>query len=116
MRGRKCHERTKPYSKFLTERRLSLGYSQRQVAKLTGATFRHIQRIESGETPFNAIGFAQGLAVCTLLEIDPYEIVQMDGSITDGPDESSSCRLLIDGKCPYKRDACVCANENARQE
>ncbi len=83
MRGRKCKERTTTAGRILTERRLLLGYSQMQVSDLTGVNFRMWQRIEEGSVLFSRVRLREGLAVCTLLKINPYEILRNEGAASE---------------------------------
>ena len=51
------------------------GLSQQQVATLAGVHIRQYQRIEYGERPMGSINMRFGLAVCAILEINPFDLV-----------------------------------------
>lgn len=55
--------------------RLKRGYSQQQVAVIAGVHIRQYQRLEYGERAMKSINMRLGLAVCAILEIDLFEIV-----------------------------------------
>ena len=46
-----------------------------QVAILAGVHIRQYQRIEYGERPMGSINMRFGLAVCAILEINPFDLV-----------------------------------------
>ena len=78
-------------TEMLRKARLRKGLSQQQVATLAGVHIRqyqrieygeragvHIrqyQRIEYGERPMGSINMRFGLAVCAILEINPFDLV-----------------------------------------
>ena len=74
MTRRKTKPRTQPDAKLLTMARQRKGYTQQQIAIVTGVALRHYQRVENGERPFSALSMQQGLAICMLLDIDPLRI------------------------------------------
>ena len=55
--------------------RLRKGLSQQQVATLIGVHIRQYQRLEYGERSLEAVCMRFGLAVCAILELDPFEMV-----------------------------------------
>ena len=55
--------------------RLNKGLFQQQVATLAGVHIRLYQRIEYGERPMGSINMRFGLAVCAILEINPFDLV-----------------------------------------
>ena len=59
----------------LREARLKKGFSQQQVAAIAGVHIRQYQQLEYGERSMKNINMRLGLAVCALLEINPFEIV-----------------------------------------
>ena len=67
-------QRKSPDAVMLTKARLKKGYSQQHIALLSGVALRHYQRIEYGERPFSALSIRQGLLICIILDIDPFEI------------------------------------------
>ena len=62
-------------SEMLRRARIRLGYSQQKVATTIGMQIRQYQRFEYGETKIGRISFQAGLLLCTLLELDPVELV-----------------------------------------
>ena len=74
MTAKRTKPRKRPDAEMLTQARQRKGYSQQQIAIITGVALRHYQRVENGERPFSALSMRQGLAICILLEIDPLRI------------------------------------------
>ncbi len=68
-------------TEILRKARLKKRLSQQQVATLAGVHIRQYQRIEYGERPMGSINMRFGLAVCTILEIKPFDLLS---STTDG--------------------------------
>ena len=62
-------------TEMLRKARLKKGFSQQQVATLAGVHVRQYQRIEYGERPVGSINMRFGLAVCAILEINPFDLV-----------------------------------------
>ena len=62
-------------TEMLREARLKKGLSQQQVATLAGVHIRQYQRLEYGERPIGSVNMRFGLAVCAILEINPFELV-----------------------------------------
>jgi len=62
-------------TEMLRKARLRKGLSQQQVATLAGVHIRQYQRIEYGERPMGSINMRFGLAVCAILEINPFDLV-----------------------------------------
>ena len=62
-------------TEMLRKARLKKGLSQQQVATLAGVHIRQYQRIEYGERPMGSINMRFGLAVCAILEINPFDLV-----------------------------------------
>ena len=60
---------------MLREAHLKKELSQQQVAVIAGVHVRQYQRLEYGERDTPHINMRLGLAVCAILEIDPFEIV-----------------------------------------
>lgn len=73
--------KTKMPARFLTapeiirKRRLSMGYSQQEVATLLGVHIRQYQRLEYGERSIATASMMLGLSVCAVLNIDPFELM-----------------------------------------
>ena len=75
MAGRKISERTGLEARMITEARLRMGYSQQIVSDLAGVSIRQYQRLEYGERSIGNVNMRFGLAVCAILEINPFELV-----------------------------------------
>ena len=67
--------RDKDIGKILRSRRLELGMTQEQVALKLGMSIHQYQRYEYGEHRFPNIPMRIGLRVCTVLEVDPFELL-----------------------------------------
>lgn len=67
--------RDKDIDKILRSRRLELGMTQEQVALKLGMSIHQYQRYEYGEHRFPNIPMRIGLRVCTVLELDPFELL-----------------------------------------
>ena len=67
--------REKDIGKILRSRRLELGMTQEQVALKLGMSIHQYQRYEYGEHRFPNIPMRIGLRVCTVLELDPFELL-----------------------------------------
>ncbi len=86
-------------TEMLSQARYRLGYSQQQVATRVGIHIRQYQRLEYGERDVRNVTMTQGLALCSVLKIDPYLLV-FDGPYRAG--EASGERLSAaqkPGKC-----------------
>ena len=70
--GRKTTGRTSHQAKMITEARLRMGFSQQKAASLVGISIGQYQRLEYGEQDIKNTSMKIGLAVCTVLEIDPF--------------------------------------------
>ena len=60
---------------IIRQARIQLGLSQQQVATLISIQIRQYQRLEYGERSVGNVKMRFGLAVCAILEIDPFELV-----------------------------------------
>ena len=67
--------RDKNIGKILRSRRLELGMTQEQGALKLGMSIHQYQRYEYGEHRFPNISMRIGLRVCTVLELDPFELL-----------------------------------------
>ena len=67
--------RDKDIGKILRSRRLELGMTQEQVALKLGMSIHQYQRYEYGEHRFPNIPMRIGLRVCTVLDLDPFELL-----------------------------------------
>lgn len=65
----------KDIGKILRSRRLELGMTQEQIALKLGMSIHQYQRYEYGEHRFPNIPMRIGLRVCTVLELDPFELL-----------------------------------------
>ncbi len=59
-------------------RRMQLGLTQHQVAEMAGIYFSQYQRLEGGERFFSGCSMRIGLAVCTVLRLDPNDFIRTD--------------------------------------
>ena len=62
-------------TEMLRKARQRKGLSQQQVAVIAGVHIRQYQRLEYGERSVGNVNMRFGLAVCAILEIDPFELV-----------------------------------------
>ena len=62
-------------SVIIRQARIWLKLSQQQVATLIGIQIRQYQRLEYGETDVQKLGMRAGLALCIVLELDPYDLI-----------------------------------------
>ena len=62
-------------TEMLRKARQRKGLSQQQVAVIAGVHIRQYQRLEYGERSVGNVKMRVGLAVCAILEIDPFELV-----------------------------------------
>ena len=69
--------RDKDIGKILRSRRLELGITQEQVALKLGMSIHQYQRYEYSEHRFPNIPMRIGLRVCTVLELDPFELLSV---------------------------------------
>lgn len=60
---------------IIRNRRENLGLTQEEVAKMAGVNLRQYQRLEAGDTELAKSSMSFGLAVCSILLLDPYEMV-----------------------------------------
>lgn len=65
-------------TKILRLARLRLGYSQQDVARELGVHIRQYQRFEYGERSLATCSMKIGLRLCAILQIDPYDVVNID--------------------------------------
>ena len=70
-------KRDKDIGKILRRRRLELGMTQEQVALKLGMSIHQYQRYEYSEHRFPNIPMRIGLRVCTVLELDPFELLPL---------------------------------------
>ena len=64
---------------MITKRRLELGLSQQDVAIELGMHVRQYQRYEYGEQDLSKCAFATGLRLCSVLGLNPYDVVSFEG-------------------------------------
>lgn len=65
----------KQQSHVLRNRRVELGLTQQEVAVELGMHIRQYQRFEYGEQSLAKCSMQTGLRICSVLRLDPYEIV-----------------------------------------
>ena len=63
-------------TEILRSARLQKGLSQQQVAVIAGVHVRQYQRLEYGERSIGSVNMRFGLAICAILELDPFDLVQ----------------------------------------
>ena len=75
---------TKPRTKqallegqLLRDRRQELDLTQHQVAMEAGIELQQYQQFEYGTRRFTHCYMATGLRICEILELDPYEFLQL---------------------------------------
>lgn len=61
--------------KMIHRARKRCGLSQQQVATLISIQIRQYQRLEYGESDVQKLGMRAGLALCIVLELDPYDLI-----------------------------------------
>ena len=61
--------------KIIRQARIRLRLSQQQVATLISIQIRQYQRLEYGESDVQKLGMRAGLALCIVLELDPYDLI-----------------------------------------
>lgn len=60
---------------ILRDRREMLGLTQQQVADKAGIQLRQYQRFETNERGLSGASMRIGLSICSVLKINPYEIM-----------------------------------------
>lgn len=63
------------YGKKIKERRLQLGLTQMEVADAAGISMRCVQSLEYGDRSILLMRFENGLKICAVLEMDPYDLL-----------------------------------------
>ena len=63
------------FGEKLRAARESRGYTQQQVADKAGIQLRQYQRFESNERGLSGASMRIGLSVCSVLKLDPYEVM-----------------------------------------
>ena len=64
--------------KILKDKRVSLGLSQRELAKQIGVVYSLISKIETGD---RRLDFLEMIDYCRMLGIDPHEVINLIDSI-----------------------------------
>jgi len=62
-------------SEMLRKARISMGYTQMDVAMIIGIPIKAYQRFEYGERDIRNASMKTGLAICAVLGIDPMLLV-----------------------------------------
>ena len=62
-------------TQMLRSARKRSGLSQLQLATELDVQVRQYQRLEYGERPFSSVNIKVGLKLCSILQIDPYDLV-----------------------------------------
>lgn len=65
--------------KILKERRQELGFTQLEVASECGVELQQYQRLEYGQRRFTTCRMNLGLRICMVLELDPYDLLFLEG-------------------------------------
>ena len=73
-------------AQVLISRREQLGLTQQQVSEMAGVQFSQYQRLESGERHLSGCSMRIGLAICSVLLLDPFEMINVTAM---QPDPSS---------------------------
>lgn len=60
---------------ILRDRREMLGLTQQQVSDKAGIQLRQYQRFETNERGLSGASMRIGLSICSVLKINPYEIM-----------------------------------------
>ena len=60
---------------IIRQARIRLGLSQQKVATLISIHIRQYQRLEYGESDVQKLGIRAGLALCVVLELDPFNLI-----------------------------------------
>ena len=69
--------------RILFNRRNKLGLKQQEVADMAGIPMRQYQRFESGESSLSKTNAEIAFAVCTVLLLDPYELIKYKATAAD---------------------------------
>lgn len=67
---------------MLRSARKKLGLSQLQLAIELDIQPRQYQRLEYGERPFSSVNIRLGLRICRFLQIDPFDLVLGESSLS----------------------------------
>ena len=70
-------------AQILRDRRLELGMTQEEVAFQLGMSIHQYQRYEYGEHRIANCRMRVGLRICAVLELDPYEVVNIQNPNRD---------------------------------
>ena len=62
-------------ARILRERRIELNMTQADVAAEVGIDLQHYQRYEYGDALLSNATMKNGLRICAVLDLDPYEVV-----------------------------------------
>ena len=63
-------------TQILRSARKKSGLSQLQLATELDVQVRQYQRLEYGERSIGSVNMRFGLAICAILELDPFDLVQ----------------------------------------
>lgn len=72
--GKEAIEGYDKYDELLRSRRLELGLTMQQVAKLAGITLPQYQKFEYKKRSLANCSMRVGLAICAALKIDPRDL------------------------------------------
>ena len=65
-------------AQVLKNRRIELGLTQQEIAVELGMHIRQYQRFEYGEQSLAKCSMQTGLRICSILRLNPYEVVFPD--------------------------------------
>ena len=65
-------------AQVLKNRRIELGLTQQEIAVELGMHIRQYQRFEYGEQSLAKCSMQTGLRICSILHLNPYEVVFPD--------------------------------------
>lgn len=64
--------------RILRDRRVELGMTQEEASLELGISLQQYQRYEYGDRRLVNCPMRIGLRICALLELDPYEVIDME--------------------------------------
>ena len=77
MSGSRKERRAIREGMILRERRNELGFTQMEVANMSGIELQQYQRFEYGKRSMAHGRMEIGLRICAVLELDPYDLLDL---------------------------------------
>lgn len=74
----KGNVKTDREGRMLRDRRIELGLTQEEAALELGISLQQYQRYEYGDRRLANCPMRIGLRICALLELDPFEVIDME--------------------------------------